>query len=117
MKADLTVDPIKIICKKGEKITVAFNPSPLNSLSVITYCFKPVCSKDDQRQVIGTQFSFTVEKDFPLQIFFFFTPGEPFGRCNLRFTSSNGDTFDEPVTVFEDTTELLPRRIYIFEVE
>ena len=108
-------DPTKFKCKKDEIITVNFSPTPPNALSVITYCFKESCSKDDQQQVTGTQFSFTInETKMLLQLFIFFIPGEPLGKCDILFTSSTGENYTEPVSVEEDTTGLVPRKMYIF---
>jgi hypothetical protein len=111
-------DPTTFKCITGEIITVRFAPNPSNALSVITYCFKQSCSKDDQQQVVGSQFSFTANQSkMLLQIFFFFIPGQPLGKCDILFTSSTGETYVEPVTVKELTTGEIPRKIYIFEAE
>lgn len=108
-------DPTTFKCQEGEMITVRFAPNPSNALSVITYCFKEICSKDDQNRVEGNQFSFTVNQgEMLLQLFFFFIPGEPLGICDILFISSSGQTYKEPVPVEEDTTGLLPSKLYIF---
>lgn len=116
MKPIAGTDPQTFKCDAGEIITVRFAPNPANALSVITYCFKQSCSKADQKQVVGNQFSFTVSQSkMLLQLFFFFIPGQPIGACDILFTSSTGETFKEPATVIEDTSGLVPRRMYIFK--
>lgn len=118
MKVDINENPFRVTCEKGERITVSFDTLPTNALSRITYCFDKVCLKADHKRVNGSQFSFTVEKElFFLQIFFFYIPDDQdIGRTNITITSDKGDSFSDPITVFEDTTGLLPRRMYIFEI-
>lgn len=108
--------PQEFNCTAGEMITVRFATEPTDAIGRITYCFKEVCTKNDQQKVEGNQFSFVIQSETILNLFFFFIPGEPRGICHIFFSGSNNQTFLDPRPVREDMTGLVPDRLYLFNV-